>query len=78
MKKLVTLDSLIELEMFKEVLDDQEIPVVVKHQESGDFMTQYTGTTIYGIDLFVEESDYEKASNLYNAFFSGAYPKTDA
>jgi hypothetical protein len=41
-------------------------------------MTQYTGTTIYGIDLFVEESDYEKASNLYNAFFSGAYPETDA
>lgn len=77
MKKLAVLNNLIELEMLKEMLADNNIQLVVKHQETGDFMTHYTGNTIYGIETYVAEDQFDQAKELYKGFFKGEYTEID-
>jgi hypothetical protein len=73
MKQLATLMNNIEVEMIKELFEDNDIPLFVQHRETGEFMTIYLGNTIFGIDLFVHDEEYDQAKLLYDSFFSGQF-----
>ena len=70
MTKIATVDTPMELEMLKELFEDNGIEIIPKHRESGEFLTLYMGTSIYGIDIFVDEEDEEEARKLHTLYFS--------
>lgn len=53
-----------EAEMIEAVLNDNQIEVIVRHDESGDYTMLYMGYSAYNIELYVAEEDYEKAKEL--------------
>ena len=71
MKYFATINENIEIEMLRELLESNEIVINTKHRETGEFMVIAAGTTLFGIDLYVSEDQYEQALELYNAFFAG-------
>lgn len=64
----------LEAEMIANMLGEYEIPCYVKDQESGGYMNIYMGFSVYGSEIYVKESDLEKAKILLNqqAQISGA------
>lgn len=71
MKFLATITANVEVEMFRELLESNDIALNTKHRETGEFMLLAAGTTIFGEDLYVSEDQYEEALALYEAYFSG-------
>ncbi len=71
MKFLATINETFEIEMLRELLEANDIILSTKHRETGEFMVITTGMTMFGTDLYVEESLYDSAMELYTAFFSG-------
>ncbi len=71
MKFLATVDENFEIDMLREMLESNDIPVATRHRETGEFMMISAGISIYGADLYVDEDQYEKALEVYNAYFAG-------
>jgi len=55
-----------EAEMIEAVLNDNQIEVIVRHDEFGDYSMLYMGFSAYNIELYVAEEDYEKSKELLN------------
>jgi len=55
-----------EAEMIEAVLNDNQIEVIVRHDEFGGYSMLYMGFSAYNIELYVAEEDYEKAKELLN------------
>ncbi len=53
-----------EAEMIEAVFNDNQIEVIVNHDEFGDYSMLYMGFSAYNIDLYVAEEDYKKAKEL--------------
>gem|GEM_PF-1374721 len=77
MKYLATLNETVEIEMLRELLEANNILLMTQHRETGEFLEIYAGITLFGADLFVAETQYDAAFELYQAFFSG-HSKIDA
>ena len=58
---LVTASDPFEADIIEALLLSQQIPVVKKHREAGDYLQVCMGTTNFGIDLFVP-ADYLEAA----------------
>lgn len=71
MKFLATITANVEVEMFRELLESNDITLNTKHRETGEFMLLAAGTTIFGEDLYISEDQYEEALALYEAYFAG-------
>ena len=54
----------IELAMIKEILDDNNISYIIKDQGAGGYMRIIGGSSIFGTDVMVAETDYEQAITL--------------
>lgn len=65
---LRTTNNNIELNIIKEVLEQNEIPYIVKDHGIGGYMRIISGDSIYGTDILVEESQIERAESLINEF----------
>jgi hypothetical protein len=74
MKYLATIDETVEIEMLRELLETNNILLMTKHRETGEFLEIYAGMTIFGADLYVAEPQYDAAFELYQAFFTGKTP----
>lgn len=74
MKYLATIDETVEIEMLRELLGTNNILLMTKHRETGEFLEIYAGMTIFGADLYVAEPQYDVAYELYQAFFAGKTP----
>ena len=48
----------------KSILEEEEIPFIVKDRGSGGYMRIATGISFYPTDILVEKSAFERASNL--------------
>ncbi len=70
MVKIATVSTPMELEMLKELFEDNGIEIVPHHREAGEFLTLYMGTSNYGIDILVSEEDEEEARKLHTLYFS--------
>ena len=71
MKYFATINENIEIEMLRELLESNDIIINTKHRETGEFMVISAGMTMFGVDLYVDEDQYDQALELYNAFFAG-------
>lgn len=71
MKYLATINETVEIEMLRDLLETNNILLMTKHRETGEFLEIYAGMTIFGADLYVAEPQYDTALELYQAFFSG-------
>jgi len=78
MTYLATVDDNMEIEMLKEVFENNKIGLMTKHRETGEFMMLSAGMSMFGSDLFVNEDDYDKALELYNAYFNADHPISDS
>ena len=65
---LRTSNDNIELSMIKELLDQNQIPYIIKEQGIGGYMRIISGSSLYGTDILVEESVFEKADAIINEF----------
>jgi len=53
-----------EAEMIEALLNDNNIEVIVRHDEFGGYSMIYMGYSAYNIELYVAETDYEQAREL--------------
>ena len=53
-----------EAGMIVELLQNEGIPAYFKGTEGGDFMTLYTGRSLYGEDVFVNSEQAEAACTI--------------
>jgi hypothetical protein len=53
-----------EAEMIEALLNDNQIEVIVRHDETGDYTTLYMGYSAFNIELYVAEKDYQRAKEL--------------
>lgn len=53
-----------EADIVESMLGANGIPVYRKHREGGDYMTIYTGTSLFGIDIFVPADQLDTAKGL--------------
>ncbi|HSH36257.1 DUF2007 domain-containing protein [Schnuerera sp.] len=68
MALLKTVYNSVELNFIENLLDENNIPYILKDQGSGGYMRIYSGFSIYGTDIFVEESMFEKAKSIIDEF----------
>lgn len=62
--RLRSVTNEIELAIIKEILDDNNIPYIIKDQGPGGHMRIISGGSIFGTDVMVEEDDFESANSL--------------
>lgn len=65
---LKTVNHPVELNFIENILDENNIPYILKDPASGGYMRIASGFSIYGTDILVEESTYEKAKALLEEF----------
>lgn len=53
------------------LLKDNGIPVMLKHEGSGEYLKLSIGITNFGVDIFVPASLFEEASELIKEFTGG-------
>ena len=69
LKLLTTVSSFTESQMITSLLKDEGIPVLVKDLGLGGVMKVTMGYTVFGQELYVSETDFERAAELVKAFF---------
>ena len=62
--KLRSISNEMELGMIKDILDDNDIPYIVKDYGPGGHMRIIGGSSLYLTDVMVEGDDFEKANSL--------------
>lgn len=65
--KLKSISNDIELNMIKEILNDNDIPYIVKDYGSGGYMRIISGGSLQETDVMIDKSDLEEAKNLLEA-----------
>lgn len=65
---LKTVYSKVELNFVENLLNEHNIPYILKDYGSGGYMRIYSGYSIYGTDILVEKSMFEKANTLIEEF----------
>ncbi|MGM0499065.1 MAG: DUF2007 domain-containing protein [Bacillota bacterium] len=53
-----------EAEMIEALLNDNNIEVIVRHDEFGGYSMIYMGYSAYNIELYVAENNYKQAKEL--------------
>lgn len=62
--KLRSVSNEMELRMIKEILNDNNIPYIIRDYGPGGHMRIIGGGSIFGTDVMVDEDDYDKGNNL--------------
>ena len=65
---LKTIYNSVELNFIKNLLDENAIPYIMQDYGSGGYMRIASGFSIYGTDILVEKSMYEKAKTIIDEF----------
>lgn len=61
---LRTIESEFEMNMISAILEDNNIPFIVKDKGAGNYMRIITGSSPFRTDIMVESKSYEKAIEL--------------
>ena len=62
--KLRSTSDEIQLNMIKAILDDNNIPYIIKNHGAGGHMRIIGGRSLFGTDVMVEENDFDRANDL--------------
>lgn len=65
---LKTASNNYELNLIKNLLDEHEISYIVKDRGMGGYMRIIGGSSLYGTDILVEKSSFEKAKAILDEF----------
>lgn len=65
---LITANTEYEIGVISNILEDNNIPFVIKDAGSGGYMRIYSGSSIYGTDILVRKDFLEKAKDLIGNF----------
>lgn len=65
---LKTVSNNYELDLMKDLLDEHKIPYIIKDRGVGGYMRIISGASLYGTDILVEKSMFEKAKAILDAF----------
>jgi hypothetical protein len=57
-----------ELDLIKNLLDENSIPYILKDHGPGGYMRIITGSSLYGTDVLVENMEFEEAKTILNEF----------
>ncbi len=76
LKHLIT-TGVREAEMIEALLEDNEIEVIVRHDEFGDYSMLYMGFTAYNIEIYVADENYDKAEKIIDSLNIEAEPEAD-
>jgi len=63
---LTTVESETAFRIIEAKLAQYDIPALMKHKTFGDFMQVLSGTTMYGIDVYVPEPALSLAQSVIN------------
>lgn len=69
--KVTQTATTIEAEMLMDLLRNNDIPCFKKDNGPGGLMNVKYGFTVYGQDVYVDEKDYEKASEIIKELSAG-------
>ena len=62
--KLRSTSNEIELAMIREILEEHNIPYIVKDYGLGGYMRIISGISLLDTDIMVEQGDFDKANSL--------------
>lgn len=68
---LTTVHDEVEKNLLCGILEEEEIPFLVKDRGSGEAVRILTGFSMFGCDIYVPEELFEKASELLDAYRNG-------
>lgn len=54
----------IQLGFIESILESERIDVIINRKGSGSYLNVYSGFNFQGIDVFIRESDYDKAKDI--------------
>ncbi len=54
----------IELNMIKDILEDNNIPFIIKDYGPGGHMRIIGGSSLYGTDVMIDKGDFDRANSL--------------
>lgn len=67
-KLLITVNNEYELGVISSILKGNDIPFITKDNGTGGYMRIYSGSSMYGTDIFVREDCMDKANDLIANF----------
>ena len=65
---LTTANNDHELNLMKNLLEEHDIAYMIKDYGTGGYMRIITGSSLYGTDILVEKSEFEKAKAILDEF----------
>lgn len=65
---LRTINNNYELELIKNLLEDADIPYLIKERGIGSYMRMISGDSMYGTDIYVQKDLLEKAESVLDEF----------
>jgi hypothetical protein len=68
---LMTVPDKVQADVVESLLNSFEIPVAREYQEAGSYVRVFTGTTSFGIDLFVPSKALDKAKEIVRGSAAG-------
>ena len=68
---LTTVDDGFEIGLLEGLLRENGILFVKRHRGAGEAMSIYAGRSVYGVDVFVGERDFERAGGFLEFLKSG-------
>ncbi len=65
---LVSIEDVVSAEIFKDILKDNNIPFSCDERDNGGAMQVLFGGSFVACNIYVDNSNYEAANNLYSDF----------
>lgn len=70
MQLIISTSDQIQTRMVENLLKEAGIPCFSKYQGYGGYLKVYMGTSVYGIDTYVNDEDYGRAKEIVDVFFA--------
>jgi hypothetical protein len=68
---LMTVPDRVQADVVESLLNSFDIPVAREYQEAGSYVRVFTGTTSFGVDLFVPSGALDEAKEIVRAGAAG-------
>ncbi len=70
MKLILSTSDQIQTRMAENLLKEAGIPCFTKYEGYGGYLKVYMGTTVFGIDTYVNDEDYDRAKEIVDVFLA--------
>lgn len=70
MQLIISTSDQIQTRMVENLLKEAGIPCISKYKGYGGYLKVYMGTSVYGIDTYVNDEDYDRAKEIVDVFFA--------